>query len=549
MRNIIIMILCACLFLTGCDTTVSYFGIGLQNSQNAQQSAAPLPQATAAVASYALRFSTGLNLSMRSPKTFNPLVNEDISVNRVLRLLFEPLCEVRDNMRPTPNLLSRVEFASDGMSAACTIREDIYWSDGVKMSAGDVQFSVQAIKNENGSELYKRIIEDIDSIDIIDNSNFRVRFNKPQGGVCYSLCFPAIPKHYYSGEIREDSRTALAPVGNGVYELASIDSMRKISLKNNENSFKNKPYIERVTVLILDDNKTDMQAFDQNIIDAVDSNYLAFGKYSGSKDIVTTAYNTNNYVFMGFNFQNVLFEDNMIRQAIAHSVDKDQIVESIYLNNAKKAGSVINPSSYMYEPDLKAYEFNMNEAKNILFSAGYRDNDLDGILDKEMSGFTMALKFRLLVNEENTERMKVAQTIKNNLEQLNFVIEIDSCDFESYMAKVQSGDYDMFIGTFNLDIKPDFRFFLHSESAGESGNYFHYKSDYLDMLIKDAESAKTETELRVALASIQKHVAQELPCISIAFVQGALLSDAGIKGNKKPVMGNIFFNVEEWKIE
>ena len=548
MKKILQILLSVCLLLTGCD--ISYIGIGVQDTGTGVLQNSPASgQGIAATASYAPRFNTELNLSMRSPKTLNPLINDDITVDKVLRLVFEPLCEVRDNMRPTPNLLSKIDFSSDGMSVVCTIREDVYWSDGVKMSSGDVQFSVNAIKNENGSEIYKRIIEDINSVDIIDASNFRIRFSKQQGGAAYSLCFPVIPRHYYSGELRENSQTAFEPIGNGIYMLSEVKSIREVSFINNENSFKNKPYIERVKVMIMDDGETDLQAFDQNVIDAIDSNYMAFGKYSGSKAIVTTAYDTNNYVFLGFNFRNVIFGDKMIRQAIAHSIDKDQIIENIYLNNAKKANSLINPSSYLYEPELEEHEYNLNEAKNLLFQAGYRDNNLNGTLTKEAAGLTMELKFRLLVNEENAERVKVAQVVKSNLEMLNFVVDVEVCDFETYIARIESGDYDMFVGTFNLDVKPDFRFFLHSQSVYEGSNYFNYKSDDLDALLEASENARTEMELRSAIGEVQKYAAQELPCISIAFVQRALLSDAGIKGDKRPVIGNIFFNVEEWKIE
>ena len=547
MKKILPVILSICLMLTGCD--ISYVGMGIQDREAALQSPPPAAPAPMATDNYIPRFNSELNLSMRAPKTLNPLVNSDVTVDKVLRLIFEPLCELRENMRPAPNLLSKVEFSSDGMSAACTLREDVYWSDGVKMSSGDVQFSVNAINNDNGSDIYKSIVKDITSVDIIDSSNFRVRFRVAQGGAAYSLCFPVIPRHFYSGEIRESSGTAFTPVGNGVYKLSEIKSIRELTLASNENSFRNKPYIEQVRVFIMDDGETDLQAFDQNIIDAIDSSYMAFGKYSGSKDIITTAYDTNNYVFLGFNFSNAIFSDIMVRQAIAHSIDKDKIMESIYLNNASKADSIINPSSYLYEHELNDYKFDLNEAANLLFQAGCADNDLDGVLDKEIAGFARALKLTLLVNEENAERIKIAQAIKTNLELLNFVVDIEVCDFESYMTRVESGDYDMFLGTLNLDARPDFRFFLHSESVSEGSNYFNYKSDDLDVLIEIAEDARSESELIAAMSAVQGYLAEDLPCISIAFVKRALLSDAGIKGDKKPVIGNIFFNVEEWKIE
>jgi len=532
--------------LTGCTYEFVSFGQAAETYEDYDDYNFNLTQPIGGAA----YFGTSLNLAMRNPQTLNPLINQDRSVDRMLRLVFEPLVEVRENMRPAPNLASRIIFSDDGMSAHVTLRGDALWSDGIRVTSSDVQFSVSVINSEIGSKIYQEVIRDIVGIDIIDNDNFRVRFRRPQGGMSFALAFPVIPRHYFEGHINFTSPRNMAPVGNGVYKVESVEAVSRVNLVVNENSMmRNRPYIQRAYVLITDSTETDFMAFDQGIINALGTEITAFGRFSGARNVTITNYDTNNLVFLGFNLNRPLMADAGVREVIAHTIDREHVVNNIYLGVGRPTTSIINPVSHFYRPNLAVPEFDMDRARNMLFQIGARDHENEGVFSKEIGGQLARLEFRLLVNMESPERVAIAHIIRDNLERLGMVIHLDIYDFETYRDRLQRGNFDMFLGAYNFAAMPDFMPMFHSNYAGGlSYNYFSFHSEMVDALLEQAANARSEEMLWHSMSDLQEAIASEMPIISIKFAQSTLLTDSRISGDKRPVMDNIFNNVERWRL-
>lgn len=545
MKKLLCIFISILILTTGC----AYEFVSLRQAVRVYDAALEERENIVLTSSPSAHFGTSLNLAMRNPRTLNPLINQDSSVDRVLKLIFEPLVELRENMRPTPNLASRIVFSADGMSAVVTIREDAFWSDGVRITSGDVAFSVNVIRSPIGSAIYQEVIRDISAIEIIDSNNFRVRFSRPQGGMSCALKFPPIPRHYYYNHTNFTSARNMMPVGSGVYRVDTFESAHRLNLVPNENRMiGNRPYIEQVTVFITDNEQTDFTAFEQGIINVFNTEATAYGRLRGQRAITTTTYDTNNLVFLGFNFRRNLMDNRDVREAIAHAVDRVHIQESIYLGRARVARTIINPVSYLYHPNTLTYEFNMEQARNILFRIGARH--FEGALSKEISGANLRFEFRILVNEESPERVAIARNLRYNLEELGMIVHLDIYDFETYLNRLESGNFDMFLGAFNFFPKPDFKPLFHSSNIGAySYNHFSFRSEAADELLEQIDRALTEDELWSLMRELKEAVAYELPMVPIVFTQRALLTDGRITGEHRPVMNNIFNNIAHWRIE
>ena len=495
-------------------------------------------------------FGTSLNMPMRNPLTLNPLINQDRSVDRVLGLVFEPLVEVRENMRPAPVLASRIVFAGDGMSALVTLRADALWSDGISITSSDVAFSVNVINSELGSYIYKEVIRDIVGVDIIDRDNFRVRFSRPQGGMGFALAFPIIPRHYFEGHINLTSARNMAPIGSGVYRVESVEAVSRVNLVVNENNMlRTIPYITRAYAIITDSTETDFMAFEQGIVNVLATDIMGFGRFSGIRNVTITNYDTNNFVFLGFNLRNPLIADLEVREIIAHAINREHILNNIYLGIGRGSSGVINPVSHFYRPNLAYPEFDMEKARNLLFQIGARDHDNEGVFSKEINGHLRRMEFRLLVNIESPERVAIAHTIKENLEMLGMKVHLDIYDFETYLQRLNAGNFDMFLGMYGFSAMPDFMPLFHSNSINsEAHNHFSFSSEAVDELLEQIERAPNEETLWQLFSELQEVISRELPIVGIKFSQNTLLSDMRISGDKRPVMGNVFNGVERWQL-
>ena len=137
---------------------------------------------------------------MRMPKTLNPLVNEDITVDNILKLIFEPLFTIdSETLKPIPNIASDYSIEEGGKTVSITIRDYIYWHDGKQLTAKDVIFSLDTIRATENS-LYKSALNNVASYSNKGNKVI-INYTEPYSFFMYNLCFPIIPSHYYKNNL------------------------------------------------------------------------------------------------------------------------------------------------------------------------------------------------------------------------------------------------------------------------------------------------------------------------------------------------------------
>lgn len=508
------------IFFTGCGNE--------GKAELPQQTTQPVFEETTDIKEAVPTYSGSINLSMRRPATLNPILNRDVSVDKILKLVFEPLFVIDDNLNLIPNLAEDFNVSSDGRSATLRLRSDACWSDGSDVTVQDFIYTIETLASAPDDAVYKSCIDDIAMHEIIDNKTIRLEFNQHFSGRPYLYTFPLIPKHYY----RDKSDSDMNPMGNGAYEFASYTETEGMLLSVSESSYK-KPYIQEIKVNITGDNETDLYAFDQGVIDAVASNLATWVKYKSSKEAVVHTYNTTYYDFIGFNYDNPVFQNKDIRTAVAHCVNREEYKGDIYLGNCVIANTPVNPSSWVYEENTVSFDFNTSKASE-LFSKLSDD-------EKEI---------RLLVNSENEERIKISQYLKEDMEAAGIKLIVEALPFEEYLQKLELRDYDMFIGGFNLSPFPDLTFMLHSSSIGTGSNYFAYSNPEMDILLANVFYASNDISIKNSLSSLQKFIAEEVVCVSICFRQSAVLTDEKIKCETEltPYSDNIFYNIDKWFI-
>ncbi len=476
-----------------------------------------------------------LNLSMRSPKTLNPLLNEDVTVDSILKLVFEPLVTLDETKKPVPNIATEFIVSTDGLNVLITLDKNVKWSDGTSLTADDVIFSINTIKSAPEQSIYKRAAENISTCAKIDEHSLKINYSKPFSGSNYLLVFPVIPKHYYDGEKDAASEKNMNPLGNGYYKFVTYKNLKHMLLTKNTLSFKGTPYIENVNVIITSNYETDLYAFDQNLTDVISADIDVWSKYRGQKETNITEYDISSLSFVGFNFKNSVLAKKSVRRAIAYGIDYDSIVSDIYLNHATKAKTPVNPVSWLYEEDVLTYAFSIDRAKAEYLKSGTYVAEED--------------KVSILVNEENEARKKIAEVVLQSLTTLSIPAQIEILPFEQYSKRLEEGNFDIFIGSYTLSPIPDFTFMFHSQQADSGTNYFNYKNEEMDKLLELASNATSEVLYKKTMSDVQKLIADELPIISIAFKKTALITDARIYGDKKPLEGNIYRNISEWFLE
>ncbi len=481
-----------------------------------------------------------ITVSMRTPKTLNPLLNEDITVDRTCKLIFEDLLTIDEFQKPMPNLAESYKFSEDGLVITVVLKNDILWHNGEHLTAYDVEFSINTIKSAGDGSIYKKKITNINSCNVVDDRTINIVYNSVYGGNAYSLDFPIIPKSYYG--VEHDS---LKPVGCGAYKFEYYERDKEMTLVANENYFKGKALIDKIFVYLTPNIEADKTSFEHGIIDVITSNIVDLGKYRGSMETNYTAFNTMYYDFIGFNYDNPVFSDKNIRKSIAHIISKDEIIESVYLGHALSTLMPINPNSWLYEPELSDFNFNSKLSEELIIESGYTAGE-EGILTKTTETGKLTLNFRILVNLENAERVKLADILKKNLAAIGVKSEIINVPFEEYNSKIANREFDIIIGGYNLDVFPDLTFLFETSSIEKGTNIFKYSNPEMDAKLSMVRSSKNDQELKANIKDIQRLIAEEIPCISIVFRNSALLTNKNIYGEIMPTINNVYNNIQQW---
>lgn len=526
---------------------VAFTGCGQLSDKNQEEDAVLETEAAAVTAQKEIipTYSGELTLSMRAPVTLNPILNEDASVDRVLHLLFEPLFNIDDNFKVVPNLASSYELASDGLSAVINLRTDVSWSDGIDVTSKDFKFTLNEIQNAPDTSIYKAYVENISDCVILNDSAVRVEFTQYYSGMEYMFTFPLIPEHYYKNERDPASEKNMSPLGNGPFEFESYKIMDEMVFTAAVTG--KRPYIQTVKVLVTPDAETDLNAFNQGVTDILTASFPAWSKFRSAKEAKVYGYNTTLYDFIGFNFNNFYLQNSNLREAIARSVNIDEIITNIYLGYAVKASSPVNPESWLFDSSVNAYPFDLEEAEKLLQHGGFIKSG-EGVYAKNEEGTTEKLTLRLLVNEENDERVKIAEGLSENLTALGIEVALEKVSFDEYRQRLNNRDFDLFIGGFNLSVYPDLTFAFHSSGIEEGSNFFSYNNPELDKKLKNAFLAVGEIPVYQALSDVQKHISGNLVVVSLIFKKTALLTGTRIYGNVSPMINNIFHNIREWYI-
>lgn len=507
--RVINIILICCLLFAGCGKeNIHENNAGESVEKNTSQKAA---------------IGGTMTLAMHKPETLNPINNRDNTVDRVLRLIYEPLFVVDENMQVIPNLAESYDVK--GNTVTLKLKSGVKWEDGNAVTSSDVIYTLSQLEDAGLDTIYKSCTDNMTSYSKVDDLTVKISYSKGLGSVGYSLCFPVIPKHYYGGKAAEDMK----PVGNGAYKFTDYTLVKEMNLIASETGLKGRPYITNINVKIMPDTATEIQALEAGVIDAMTVDINSLGSLSTELSSNAKEFPSNQFEFLGFNVKNEMFSNVNVRQGLAHLIPGEDIINDIYLNKMTESVTPINPSNaYTSKVGEDSYEFDKNLA-NTLVSAG----------GKGFSDFS----FNILVNSENSARVESAKLISEAFNSVGMHTGVEAVSFTEYEEKLKSGDFAMYLGGVRLKENMDIM-----SVAGSSGsiNYGGYADVNMDKLIGDCTSAISEEGYKAALNELNKYISTQLPVIGIGFKSDILVTNNRIKGDKNPAANNIYGNINDW---
>ena len=173
-------------------------------------------------------------------------------------------------------------------------------------------------------------------------------------------------------------------------------------------------------------------------------------------------------------------EDEVVREAIAHAIDKQTIVDRVLRGLGTPAEAVspsANPAWTPEIPEDQRFAFDLDLANQMLDEAGYEDTDGDGI--REMPGGGQPLNLRYAVRSESNTAPQIAEFISGWLKEIGIDTTLKTYDDGQLTELIGKGDYDMFVWGWTPFVDPDpmLSYFTCGQVASDPEDPTNYYND------------------------------------------------------------------------
>lgn len=228
---------------------------------------------------------------------------------------------------------------------------------------------------------------------------------------------------------------------------------KKIDSKNNQTS--------AINIKPIDTIEDTVNKYKEGEIDAFITSRTEIKTMLGKYEYNIKGIKTGKGIYLIGNKNSKLFSKTEVRKAIAYSIDRDYLIKEIAKNKAVK-----NDLPYIY--DDPKYKYDIYAAENILLSAGYKK--ASGIYRKYEETGTIYLKLTLVVNNSDEEKLKIANNIKEDLENVGIGITIKKYSTKILEKVIENKEYDIALVTINTNENPSVMFLNEHININEKIN-------------------------------------------------------------------------------
>lgn len=405
------------------------------------------------------------------PKTLNPALAQETTSTAAIGPLFSGLTRLNlKTMQPEPDLAESWEVSEDGKVWIFHLRRNVRWSDGLPFTADDVVFTFNEIYYNDSIPSSTRDVLTVRGkkikVEKIDDYTVKFTLPEPFAPFLNSLSAEILPKHKLEKFVKDGTfNTAWNVntdpkeiVGTGPWVIKEYIKGQRIVYERNpyywerDEEGKRLPYITRRVGIIVSDPDTALLKFKSGEVDYIGLRPQDIRQVAEIGDSVRIydLGSTPSTTFLVFNqnpsskvpkYKLKWFTNRTFRVAISHAIDREGICYLVYNGLAKPLYTPITEANRPYydENYYPKFDYNLEKARKLLESIGFKDMDGDGVLE-DPEGHD--LEFTLITNAGNKERETIGNIIKEDLKRIGIKVHFQPIDFNNLVSRLTSPPYD-----------------------------------------------------------------------------------------------------------
>jgi peptide/nickel transport system substrate-binding protein len=472
-----------------------------------------------------------LNFLIESmPTNLDPRIGIDAQSESLDGLIFDGLVSRDNQMNIVPDLAQSWD-TPDPVTYVFHLRRGIKFHDGRVLTAADVKFTFESVMSGRVQTTKRGTYEIVQSIETPDDATVIFHLYKPYSSFLWNLIgqgMGIVPTG--SGE-----EFARHPIGTGPFRFESLTADDQIILRRNPDYFGDSPKIDRVRFRVVPDAITRALELRKGSADIGGVNsltpdmVLALAEQRG---IMAEEQPGTVLAYVSFNFDDPVLANRNVRQALAYATDRNTIIRYLLRGQARPANSLLPPNHWAYEPNVKQYPYDPDQAERLLDAAG---------LPRRADGIRLHLTLKTST-EESTRLL--GETLAEQWKRVGVDLALRPLENATFFADISRGSFQLYTlrwvgGNNDPDI---FEYVFDSKRMPPNGaNRGHYRNPTVDELLDKQANEMDRTKRKVILAQIQTILAEDEPYINLWYYDNTCVHRDRVKGIVIPPGGDYDF--------
>lgn len=324
------------------------------------------------------------------------------------------------------DLATDVSVSEDGLTWTVTIRDDVYFTDGDPLTAEDVAFTYNTVKESNSVNDFTML----DQAQALDDTTVVFTMNRPFSIWPYTMAVVGIvPAHAY-----DPATYGTNPIGSGRYILKQWDRGQQVILEANPDYYGEKPAMEQVTILFMEEDAAFLAAQAGQVdvaytsatysMETVEGYSLASYASVDNRGFNLPAVPAGEVNENGVPVGNDFTSDVLVRRALNIGVDRQEMIDNVLNGYGTPAYSVCDQMPWYNEDSQVAYD--PEGAAALLDEAGWLLGE-DGIRKKDGKQPELVL----LYSQGDSVRQALAVDFANQMEELGIVCSVEGVGWDT----------------------------------------------------------------------------------------------------------------------
>jgi peptide/nickel transport system substrate-binding protein len=484
-----------------------------------------------------------------------PSLTSDLPSHEVGALIYDGLVKTDKDLNLAPAMAASWTYSRDCLQLTFKLRRDVKWHDGRLFTADDVVFTYQAMIDPKTPAPFKEGFLLVKDVEALDPYTVRVRYDKPYARAVETWDTDMLPKHLLqsfvaAGTLRESPQNSW-PVGTGPYRFQEWKPGEKVVLVANPDFYEGRPYLSRIVYRVIPSQATIFLELKVGGVDYVNTltgiQYARQTEYPAfRKAYHKYRYPASDYTYLGFNLKDPRFADKRVRQAFAHAINKQELIDGVRLGLAREATGPIRPGTWAYTKDVKRFDYDPEKAKALLAEAGWKDRDGDGIVeDRDGKPFTLTIR----TNQGNHERKEIVEIIQQRLKDIGVQADIQLIEWAAFIKEfVKPRRFELVVLGLGTGTDPDQFVVWHSSQRGpDQMNRSGYANPEVDQLLEAGRRSCVQKDRIRDYHRMQQILAEDLPVIFLYYRDALPVVSSRIRG-VSPAPAGILYNFDEWYV-